>query len=1406
MNHILSRGLVLGAVSLASALAYSSPPSLHGPAGAHTKLPQLKTETKAALAKRNASVSQSRYGVFLENGGQWDSRALAHAQGPGLDYWVSRNGLVMDFNRAATSRKSGRVGHVVDMSFVGAKTPTVAFDSKAIVKTDYLLVGKKKAIHAGSYGEVRLNDVYPGIDMRNYFDQKRPRYDLVVHPGADPSKITLGFKGQTKLSVDKNGSLVMGTSLGDMKEEGLRAFTVKNGTETPVNAAFRVLPKNEVAIDLGSYDHSAKLVIDPLIYGSYFGGDDGRDEVNSVTSTPDGGVYMTGWTETIFFPVISGAYQLNLSGQRNAFVTLFRGDAYTVLYNSYIGGSVSDNANPSDDEGKFVQVSPDGTKLWVCGTTNDFDFAAQPAPPDSPVFTATSWQQSILNTQVPTVGWLIEFEINPSSTVALMPDYGTFVSPDPSATTFTLNGFVCSPVDGSLLLAGVVNGTIDSADNVNTPPGPGSNNVWLLHLSVASSTSEGITQTSLGSRYFGGSQNETVTGLASDPDGDFVISGTVPSPLGSTGFNVLDLSQNPAYFETTAVGWPNGQLLRGEDLYAAKVRSDSTMEDYWSGVVGGTQDDFAAGFNNDAGTVFTSFYDGTPILSNSVATDSLGNVYILGFSTSFDYPRTSNVIGEQNRENTCVVTEIATDASSFIYSTGLNTGGLAIPVGIAVDGAGNASITGLVKSAMLFNYTTFPNPLPPNGDADTGSVSTTTGALLGTYGWENGSSDADIPTDKGWLNVINNTATQLLYGTYIGSLGNNTINYPFVDQFGDVWVFGETDTFFGYIVDPWLSSPPSTSQPIFVSVDTPMPTGFITPLAFKANPDGPYPAPEPSPATNSPDETNWLLDYTAGIFPYLNPTPGTGFGTVSMWESTDGYVLRFRISLPVLASLTLNPNPCPGGLGATTTGTVTLSGNAPLQGANVTITINTNLAAAQFSGNSPYTTVVTIPSGQATGTFTIGTNAVNSTTPVTVEADYEGNVLFKTLTVVPWLQQFSVNPTIVAGGNNVNATVTLAAAAPQGGITCSVTADVPADISSPLPIQITVPQGSTTITVPITTAIVATQSTVNLTGTIAGVSQTVAVTLTPISIAIQSLTLAPTEIGAGGQSTGTITMASPAPESGLSINVTSSDATSAFFAPTGNNPYPSTTVVQIPPNSLSGTFTINAGTIPASTTVTITAADSQTTLTASLIVDPVGFTVSIQPASVPGGSSATGTITIAAPTTADTLTFNITSTDSNVTITPNPVVFAANGINTNVTTATFNLATSKVLSDDSETITVTLGANSQQVPLGITAASIESFAFQQSSIRSLHTDVGLVTLDQTVPLVVQIGITYGPTGTTPPSVYFSQYTTMVSVASGSNVSGPVTVTALRFTRPITVPIQAAIGANPSVGTTIGITR
>jgi hypothetical protein len=1369
-------------------------------------------------------LARSKPSLFVVNSGQWNSKAVSHAHASGLDYWVTRSGVVMDFNRnKGVSKKSYREGHVIEMKFDGANPAVVSYSGKAKVKTDFMPPKATHALHAASYEEVHLSEIYPGIEMRNYFDHSKPRYDMIVKPGADASKIKLAFDGQTQLSIDKAGSLVMGTKLGDMKEAGLKAFTVaSNGVTTPVQAAFKILGGNKVGFDLGAYDHKSKLVIDPLIYGSLFGGDLGRDSVLAVTSTPDGGVYMTGWTESANFPVVDGYYQLNLNGTRNCFVTLFRGDAYDVLYNSYFGGSGS-------DEGHYIQIQTTTglPNLWVMGTSTSIN--------DLPLVGSSSYMPQPLTTAVLN-SFLLEFTINTDG--SLSPTYATWFGPELGTTSYTLNGFVISPVDQSLMIAGTINGTIASAKSVIPPVAPGSIDVFLTDMDSAGGD---VVQNT----YFGGEMDDSVTGLATDPQGNFVISGTVPNPSPYTPNNVpnADLAQTPTLFQTEpAPGltlWKNAQLLQSSDLYAAKIASTNGMQIYWSGVIGGSLNDHSGGYQ-------TNYYDGTPVISNSVATDPAGNVYIVGTSGSFNYPRTNGVFDETERRDTNVATKISADGTQIMKSTGLASGADAPPVGIAVDGAGNFTVTGLVKADMQFNYpdpTTYPNPMVPSGIVNKGSIATTPDGLSTSWNWEDSSSTSEIPTDDAWINVFDAKWQTLLYGSYIGGTGEDTISYPFVDQFGDIWVFGQHDDYFAYQVDPFTPLPLPTGTPSIKPKQVIgwsfFPTNFLTDLAFKTDHDAPGSL--PTVAGGDPGATQW----TFPLF-YKNPTQQPPFfyydGLLTFFERSDGYVLRFRIGQAIVKSLSFAPQTVPGGLNESVTGTVTLSQAAPAQGAQVTVTINSTNGAAQFgtAASPSYSTVVTLAPGATTGTFTITTNGVAASTPVTVEANYEGNILITTLSVVPWLQQFSLTPTSTSGGTNVTASFVLSAPAPAAGVTIKLSwpSSASGDIYSPLaPLNyqiVTIPAGTTAFNATVTTKVITTTDTVTLSAIVLdpttsdtadpygqpllnAVPLTASLTLTPISVSITGLTISPATIDAAGVATGTIKLATPAPDSGLTVTVSFVGGVNdvAFFDPISTDPFPATTTVVIPANTSQGTFSIHGGTIANTTTVNVIASfNGASSPTAPLTVNAVGFTATLNPTTVSGGSSSAGVITLAAPVTVDPLsfTFNLIDPSGQNAVSPiSGVTISTPG----ATSTTFTAQTVQVSSTTTVTVQPTLGTSTTNAFLTVKAVGIKSFTFTPSTVRSNHATTGVLVLDGPSPTTgLQVDLTFGSLGTTSSLTYFTQNlgTNVVTIPAGATTSPLIVLTARRFTRPVTAIVTASIhapgasSASASKSATISITR
>ncbi len=120
---------------------------------------------------------------------------------------------------------------------------------------------------------------------------------------------------------------------------------------------------------------------------------------------------------------------------------------------------------------------------------------------------------------------------------------------------------------------------------------------------------------------------------------------------------------------------------------------------------------------------------------------------------------------------------------------------------------------------------------------------------------------------------------------------------------------------------------------------------------------------------------------TASITVY-NPPPGGGTSSA----------VTFPVNPLLLWSISINPSTVVGG--TSSTGSVTLTGPAPTDGATVTLT-SSNTAVASVPPS------VTVAGGSSSATFPVTTMAVAASTPVTITASYNGTSLLATLTVLP---------------------------------------------------------------------------------------------------------------------------------------------------------------------------------------------------------------------------------------------------------------------------------------------------------------------------------------------------------------------------------------------------------------------
>ena len=236
--------------------------------------------------------------------------------------------------------------------------------------------------------------------------------------------------------------------------------------------------------------------------------------------------------------------------------------------------------------------------------------------------------------------------------------------------------------------------------------------------------------------YLGGNGDDEGFGIAADSNGNSYITGESNSTAGFPGVS-------PSF--------------GGFDAFVVKINADGSLG--YTTLVGGSGDD----------------------LAGAITVDTNGAVYVAGITTSTDFPtspgapQTTSGGGGScttgNGSGTC------TDGFAFkldttgatVYSTyiaGTNDDGA---FGIAVDGAGNAYVTGF----------TFSSDFPLANAA---------------YPVLNNNVASNPVFEDGFVTEINAAGTAWVYSTYLGGKDNDFGNGITVDSAGDAFVTGATSS------------------------------------------------------------------------------------------------------------------------------------------------------------------------------------------------------------------------------------------------------------------------------------------------------------------------------------------------------------------------------------------------------------------------------------------------------------------------------------------------------------------------------------------------------------------------------------------------------------------------------------
>jgi Nidogen-like len=195
-------------------------------------------------------------------------------------------------------------------------------------------------------------------------------------------------------------------------------------------------------------------------------------------------------------------------------------------------------------------------------------------------------------------------------------------------------------------------------------------------------------------------------------------------------------------------------------------------------------------------------------------------------------------------------------------------------------------------------------------------------------------------------------------------------------------------------------------------------------------------------------------------------------------------------------------------------------------------------------------------------------------------------------------------PTSVTGGNSVTGTVTLSSSAPAGGIQVALQSS--SGVAS-TPANVLVPQGASTRTFSVTTNPVSASANVTISASYNGVTRTdtLAVNPAPVAPALASLTLSPTSVQGGTNSTATATLSAAAPAGGVNVSLASADSSLASVPAS----------VFVAGGQTSGTFLVSTNGVSSTATVAISATAGGASRSANLTVTPApsGGTNAIDP-------------------------------------------------------------------------------------------------------------------------------------------------------------------------------------------------
>jgi hypothetical protein len=696
---------------------------------------------------------------FEENRGQFDSRVKFLTRGAEYGLFLSGGQATIVHKGRAHITDGGDASSpiaalgssdvitksVTQLTWVGANPNAQPHgDGHQAGESNYL-IGKdpsKWRRHVQHYDRVRLTDLYRGIDLVYHSDQQQVEMDYIVAPHVDSKAIQIAISGPSIVTVDASGQLSISSAGDELKLLAPVAYQEKNGRREIVQARYILAASHQVGFELGAYDQSRPLVIDPVLtFAATFGTGSNQTIISDVQVDSNGNIYLSGTTCDTNYPTTSGAFQTsggsNLSAAcYDAVVTKLNPTASQLLYSTYIGGQTN------VDFAVHLLVNTAG-EATVAGTTGSIDFPTTSGAYQRSLKSGTCNYSPFFVNQPCADAFLLKLSADGSSLVystlfggergdmvmGLAQDTSgdSYISGLTDSTQLPVNsssysstyngaatcqggtlpcfnGFIAklNPNGTQLLASTYLGGTDDdnaaqvavdtsgnvyvtgTADSVNFPTTAGAyrtTHAGPVHSGDAYLAKLDSTLHTLQySTFFGGSAEDISINLRVDATGAAYITGSTLSS---------DLPTTLGAFQTTYKGAPLGttQCISALDT---SILNQPTCGDVFLAKIdpsksGAAQLDFATYIGGSAND-----------FAYTLSLDSQQNVWILGDTNSPDFPLTSDAYFSNGSTANLFLSEIKNDGTQLLFSTFLSqlSSNGALGLGLTIDPSNDVYVAG----------------------------------------------------------------------------------------------------------------------------------------------------------------------------------------------------------------------------------------------------------------------------------------------------------------------------------------------------------------------------------------------------------------------------------------------------------------------------------------------------------------------------------------------------------------------------------------------------------------------------------------------------------------------------------------------------------------------------------------